>query len=156
MLSTLFALAALMAAQSSSPTLPAPRSTNTSVASPAKVDRFAGRPQARIAFARDVRNFQVKRDGYDDILYLETGRDRWFRAEIICFGIDDPRDAQGLIPLDSTFGIQSASRVSLVGFGHRSNECTIDSLVELTPDEAAEFRLVRRRSAPAPRIQPAS
>lgn len=154
MLSIVLALAALMAAQGSDPTPPAPQ--NASATAPAKTDRFAGRPQARIAFAQEIRNFQVKRDGYDDILYLETRRDRWFRSEINCFGIDDPRDAQGLLPLDHVSGIENFSRIALVSFGNTTTECRLDGLIELTPDEVIELRLIRRRASAAPTSSPAS
>ena len=160
MISALIAVVALLGSEA------APGSATTTPHSPSvatqatKVDRFARRPQTRIAFAQEVRNFQVKRDGYDDILYLETRRDRWFRSEINCFGIADPRDAQGLLPLDHTSGFDTFSRVALVGFGHQSTECRLNGLVELTPDEAVELRLIRRRSpssrAPNPAPAPAS
>jgi hypothetical protein len=116
-------------------------------------ERFANRPQARIAFARQIQNFQVKREDNDDILYLETSRNRWYRSEIGCFGISDPRDAQGLLPVDRTGSFDSFSRVVLVGFSHQRNECTIRSLIELTPEEAVDLRLIRGRAAKTPANQ---
>jgi hypothetical protein len=150
MVSTLFALLALISVDGMAAPSPAPQAT----ASTPKVDRYAGRPQARIAFAREVTNFQVKRDGYDDILFLETRRDRWFRSEINCFGIDDPRDAQGLLPLDHIFGLDGSSRIALVGFGHGRTECRLNGLIELTPEEAVEQGLIRRRPTPTPKASP--
>ncbi len=141
MISAVFLMAALMGSDVTTPIANA-----ASAMSSPKVDRFAGRPQARIPFAREVRNFQVKRDGYDDILYLETSRDRWYRSEITCMGIFDPRDAQGLVPRDHGFGIDNFSRVDLVGFGSQSTQCYLNGLVELTPEEAVEFRLLRRHA----------
>jgi hypothetical protein len=157
MISTLLGLLALTAAQT--PTAPLPDGSVPAQAAnqtALKQDRFADRPQARIAFSREVRNFEVKRDGRDDVLYLETRRDRWFRSEINCFGIEDPRDAQGLVPLDHAFGFERASRIALVGFGHRTTECRLGGLVELTPEEAVEFRLVRKRAAAPATPTPAS
>jgi hypothetical protein len=140
MLSTLFALA--MATT--------PPATNAGPIPNAPVvaeNRFAGRPEARIAFARDVRNFQVKREGYDDILFLETRRDTWYRSEIRCTGIADPRDAQALAPIGPTSGIDRFSRVALIGFHSSHSQCFLNSLIELTPQEAIEFRLVRPKRA---------
>jgi hypothetical protein len=110
-------------------------------------ERFANRPQARIPFARQIQNFQVKREDNDDILYLETSRNRWYRSEIGCFGISDPRDAQGILPIDRSGSFDSASRVILVGFSHQRNDCTVRSLIELTPEEATSLRLIRGRAA---------
>jgi hypothetical protein len=143
MLLTLFALA--MAAT--------PQSANAASAAKPPVpaeNRFQGRPEARIAFAHDVRNFQVKREGNDDILFLETRRDTWYRSEINCTGIADPRDAQALAPIGPTSGIDSFSRVALIGFNSSHSQCFLNSLIELTPQEAIEFRLVRPKSAPRP------
>ena len=153
MLSAIFMIAALVSVDTSTPPTGGEQSSPTATKTD-KVNRFAGRPQARIAFARDVRNFQVKRDGYDDILYLETSRDRWFRAEINCIGINDPRDAHGLLPIDHSSGLDRFSRIALVGFGRQSNTCQLTDLVELTPEEALEFRLLRRRSVPAASVAP--
>jgi hypothetical protein len=155
MLVSLLSLAALVSGDA--PVQPAPTTTpavQSATTTNVKADRFAGRPQTRIAFAHEVNNFQVKRDGNDDILFLETRRDRWFRSEINCFGISDPRDAQGLVPLDRTSGFDRFSRVALVSFGHERTECLLDGLVELTSDEATELGLIRRRrggvTAPTP------
>jgi hypothetical protein len=145
MATVLLALFALVGA-STSPIGDAPASNVVTPATEVKVDKFANRPEARIAFAREVRNFQVKRDGNDDILFLETSRNRWYRSEITCFGIDDPRDAQGILPIDRGMGIDSFSKIALFSFGHRQTECTLLSLVELTPDEAVELRLIRQRT----------
>jgi hypothetical protein len=138
---TLFALGALLSAAAAPP--------QTAAAAPpaqTQVNRFEGRPQARIAFSRQIQNFQVKREGNDDILYLETSRDRWYRSEISCFGISDPRDAQGLLPLDRSGSLDSFSKIHLVGFSNQQNECTLRSLIELTTEEATELRLIRRRT----------
>jgi hypothetical protein len=153
MATALLALFALVGAATSSVDDP-PASNVGTPATEVKVDKFANRPEARIAFARQVRNFQVQRDGHDDILFLETSRDRWYRSEITCFGLDDPRDAHGILPIDRGLGIDRSSRIALVSFGRRQTECTLQSLVELTPDEAVELRLNRRR-APKPQA-PAS
>jgi hypothetical protein len=132
--------------------------TGATTAAPQSISaRFEGRPEARIAFTRSVRNFQVKREDNDDILYLETTRDRWYRTEITCFGIFDPRDAHGLVPLRSggaVEGFDRFSRVALVGLGSGRTDCSLERLVELTPEEAIEFRLIRRKAprakAPTP------
>jgi hypothetical protein len=155
MLHALFALASVISsdvtAAPSSPQQPA-----ASVANVPKVDPFADRPRARIAFAREVNNFQIKRDGHDDILYLETRRDRWFRSEINCFGIADPQHAMGLLPLDHFGGFDSFSRIGLVSFGERTTECRLNSLVELTPAEALALQLTRTRTPRAAKATPAS
>jgi hypothetical protein len=163
MVMSLIALAALAnAALTQTPdTQPSQTSAAMDAKPAAQIDRFAGRPNARIAFTRDVRNFEVKRENYDDILYLETSRNRWFRSEISCFGLADPLDAQALLPLDHGFGFDNFSKIGLVGFGHRINECRLDRLVELTPEEAVEFRLERPKAlaggkAVAPKAMPAS
>ena len=156
MMNMLLAFAALTGSNLATAAPSQPASNSTAAVSIPKIDRFAGRPQARIAFTQQVRNFQVGRDGHDDILYLETGRDRWFRSEINCFGINDPRDAQGLVSLDHNSGFDRFSRVALVGFGHRSTECRLDGLIELTPQEAIELRLVRPRRSAATSPTPAS
>jgi hypothetical protein len=154
------ALIALFALASAQAVTPAAQSSDASppaaAASTAKPDRFADRPRARIAFVNEVRNFQVKRDGHDDVIFLETRRNRWFRSEIQCFGIDDPRDAHGLLPLDRTSGFDDFSRIALVSFSRKTNECRLNRLVELTPEETVEFRLVRQRSAKPPNSPPAS
>jgi hypothetical protein len=144
-----FALAAMLMA--STPTAAAPSGSGGSV--PAQTQsqsaRFEGRPEARIAFTNQVRNFQVKRENNDDILYLETSRDRWYRSEITCFGIADPRDAHGLIPLRSggaVDGFDSFSRVALVGFSSQRTDCSLDRLIELTPQEAVDLRLIRSKA----------
>ena len=103
-----------------------------------------------------MRNFQVKREDGDDILYLETQRNTWFRSEISCFGIHDARDAQGLVPLDRTTGFDRFSRIALVGFGHKTTECRLNGLVALTHEEAVELKLVRPRKAVAATTPPAS
>jgi hypothetical protein len=140
---TFFALGTFMSAATALAELPATAAIAAPLPALTQTERFANRPQARISFAREVRNFQVKREDNDDILYLETARNRWYRSEISCFGISDPRDAQGLLPIDRGFGIDSFSRILLVGFSHDRNECTLRSLVELTPQEALDLRLVR-------------
>jgi hypothetical protein len=134
----------------------APPVTSASETTSVPTDRFAGRSHTRIPFTQNVRNFQVKRENSEDILYLETSRDRWFRGEISCFGIDDPRDAQALIPIDRTSGFDRFSRIALVSFGHRTTECRLDGLVALTPEEAVELKLFRPRRAAAAATTPAS
>jgi hypothetical protein len=137
---SLFAFAMLLSAAAAPATAALTSATPTPV-----IDKFEGRPQARIAFTRQIQNFQVKRENNDDILYLETTRDRWYRGEIICFGLSDPRDAQGILPIERGSGIDGFSRFLFVGFGHERSECSLRGLIELTPDEAFELRLVRRR-----------
>lgn len=155
MLHALFALASAIGSDGAIPPATA-QTPAVSTANVPKVDPFANRPQARIAFARDVNNFQIKRDGHNDILYLETRRDRWFRSEISCFGIADPEQAMGLLPLDHFGGFNSFSRIGLVSFGERTTECRLNSLVELTPAEALELRLTRPRTPRAAKATPAS
>jgi hypothetical protein len=139
---TLFALGALLSAATAAADAPP-----TAAPAQAQTDRFANRPQARIAFTRQIQNFQIKREDHADILYLETARNRWYRSEINCFGISDPSDAQGLLPIDRGFGIDGFSRIVLVGFSHQRNECTLNSLVELSEDEAVDLKLIRRRAS---------
>jgi hypothetical protein len=118
-------------------------------------ERFEGRPQARIAFAGQIQNFEVKRENSDDILYLETTRDRWYRGEIICFGISDPRDAHGILPIERGVGVDGYTRFLFVGFGHERNECTLRGLIELTRDEATGLGLSRpRRVSNMPIMEP--
>jgi hypothetical protein len=149
------AFVAFMALTTADPTAPPPATTPTGTAN-IHADRFEGRPQARIAFARDIRNFQVQRDGLDDVLYLETQRNRWYRSEIICFGLEDPRDAHGIIPIDRDFGIERSSRIALVSFGQRTSNCSLQGLIELTPEEAVAFKLVRQRTPARPKAAPTS
>lgn len=156
MLTTFFVLVALANSTMAAPQPVPEQAADAPHATVPKADPYAGRPQARITFAREVRNFQVKRDGYDDILFLETRRDRWFRGEIDCFGIDDPRDAQGLLTLDPTFGLDGTSRIALVSFGNSRTECHLNGLIELTSEEAMDLRLIRRRATPTPKASPAS
>jgi hypothetical protein len=153
MLYALFAIATLFAADTTTPMIGGAKSPPETAA---KTDRFAGRPQARIAFNHEVSNFQVEREGYDDILYLETRRDRWYRSKINCFGIADPRDAQGLLSLDRMSGFDNFTRIGLVSFGHRTTECRLNDLIELTREEAIDLRLVRVRAARAVKPTPAS
>ena len=156
MFDALIAIAALVSSDVAAGPVTSTVSTVSATRDGAKTDRFAGRPQARIAFTQQVRNFQIKREDRDDILYLETSRDRWFRSEIYCFGINDPRDAQGLASLDNSSGFDSFSRVALVGFGHETTQCQLKGLIELTPSEAVDLNLVRRRAAASGRAAPAS
>ena len=123
---------------------------------PTAEQRFADRPQARIAFARQIQNFQVKREDNDDILYLETTRNRWYRSEIGCFGLGDPRDAHAILPLDNSGSFDAASRVVLLSLSHHRSECMVRSLIELTPDEATELRLIRVRTPRAKAAAPQS
>jgi hypothetical protein len=156
-MSALIALFAMVRAQATTPATQTGNATPpVASASNSKPDRFADRPRARIAFVNEVRNFQVKRDGHDDVLFLETRRDRWFRSEIQCIGIDDPRDAHSLLPLDRAFGFDDFSRIALVSFSRKTNECRLNRLVELTPEEAVEFRLMRQRPVATVKATPAS
>lgn len=145
MLTLIFVLTAL------SSHVDAPQATTaagTPIAPISASERFANRREARIPFARDVRNFQVKREDNDDIIYLETRRDTWFRSEITCMGIGDPRDAHGLVPHPSEMGIDSFSRITLVSFGSGHTQCSLNSLIALTPQEAVELKLVRAAKLP--------
>lgn len=116
-----------------------------------KSARFEGRPDARIAFTRQIRNFKITREDNDDVLYLETLRDKWYRSAIFCSGIADPRDAHGIASIDHGFGVDGHSRIALVYLGQHPTQCTLRRLVELTPDEAVELRLVRHQRRNAPR-----
>lgn len=148
MVMSLIALAALaQSALAQAPGVQSSQGNADNASKPSvKVDRFAGRPPARIAFTRNVRNFEVKRENYDDVLYLETSQNRWFRSEISCFGLADPTAARALLPLDHGSGFDNFSKIGLVSFGHRVNECRLARLVELTPEEAIEFRLERPKA----------
>jgi hypothetical protein len=153
---TLFALGALFSAALAPSEVAFASSAAQAAPSQAApvADPFANRPQARIAFTRTIQNFQVKRENNDDILYLETLRDRWYRSEITCFGIADPRDAHGIVPVSHGASFEASSRVYLVSFSQERNECSVRSLIELTQDEAIALRLIRRKAprtkAPAP------
>lgn len=123
----------------------------------AATDRFAGREQARIPFESQIRGWRFERENNDDILYVEGTRNRWYRAELSCFGLSSEADfALGMIPITFGGGFDRSSRVRFVdGFGgrhsrHNSTDCQLNTLVELTEAEAFEFNLRRRpREAPA-------
>jgi hypothetical protein len=128
----------------------------------AATDRFADREQARIPFESEIDGWRFEREGNDDILYVEGTRNRWYRAELSCFGVStDPESALGMIPITSGGGFDRFSRVRFVdGFGgrhsrHDSTECQLKTLVELTEEEAFEFNL-RRRPRGAPAVAPQS
>ncbi len=156
MIHALFALIAIAGLETPTTQQVAAPATSPVSQSTNSAERFADRPQARIAFSQQVRNFQIKRDGNDDVLYLETNRDRWFRSEISCFGINDPRDAYGLVSLDHTSGFDRFSRIGLVDFGRRTTECRLNGLVQLTPEEAVQLELVKPRRTATTKTSPAS
>jgi hypothetical protein len=112
-------------------------------------ERFAGREQARIAFESNIRGWRFEREGPDDILYVEGTRNIWYRAELSCFGLSSDADfALGMIPISHGTGFDRFSRVRFVdGFSNsrrHGTECHLNSLVELTEEEAFEFELRRR------------
>ena len=110
---------------------------------PVKEDAFAGRENGTIAFASQIDGFSVKREGRDDILYLNTGFGRWYRAPLTCFGMGDPGSAMGIIPYDyHGASIDKFSRFKLLGIDRMDkNECSISALIELTPQETVTFGL---------------
>jgi hypothetical protein len=142
-----FSLLAMLALLGTSDVQPSAQPTPTPLSQPATAQqRFAGRPQARIAFTRQIQNFKVKREENDDILYLETTRNRWYRSEIGCFGMGDPRDAHAILPIELSGGFDSSSRILLLGMSREGNECMVRSVIELTTEEATQLRLIRVRT----------
>jgi hypothetical protein len=113
-------------------------------AKPAMVDPYAGRPSARIMLSRQVRNFVVRREEDSDrVVYLETARRTWFRGELICRGGGDPRDANSFRSISHTSGIESGTTLIFYDLSSGSSNCTVVSLVSLTPEEALDLKLVR-------------
>lgn len=138
LVSLLAGLAALGAAD--------PPASATAVAPAPAAAAFEGREQARIPFVRSIRGFRGEREGGDDVLYLEARLNTWYRAEVSCFGIGDIRNAHALLPVDRGFGVDRFSRIAFFEFGdHDANECRVDSLVQLTREEAEARDLVRPR-----------
>jgi len=117
-------------------------------AKPAAAVSFARRPRARILSSQDVRNFQVRReDHFDTVVYLETARNTWFRGEMICRGLGDPRDADSVQPISHTMGIDDNTTLIFRAFSSETSVCRMTSLVRLTPDEALDLKLVRPAKA---------
>lgn len=129
-----------------------PNSGQSNVTAAASQD-FARRQQARIAFTHSVRNFKVTREEHDDVLYLETTNRTWYRGEVHCFGMDDPRDAISMQIVDQSGGVDQFSRVALYNLSGRGTQCRLDSLVQLTPEEAIARKLVRNTARSAPQTQ---
>ncbi|MBN8649769.1 MAG: hypothetical protein J0L55_17615 [Caulobacterales bacterium] len=110
-------------------------------------NQFENRGNARIAFESMIRTFAVKSEGQDDILYLDTGAGKWYRAPLTCFGMGDPRTAMQILPISHGTGIDKFTRFKLLGLGrNETNECTINDLIELLPQETVEFGLESQKN----------
>lgn len=124
-------------------------------------NKFENRGNANIAFESMIRTFSVKveGEGRDEILYLNTGAGKWYRAPMTCFGLGDPRSAMQILPISHGSGIDKFTRFKLIGLGHGdNNECTISDLIELMPQETVEYGLesqkkVDERAAKAKKSQ---
>ncbi len=139
----LISLTMLLAA-SIGPTSDQTSAANPADAKPAVVDRYAGRPSARIMLSRQVRNFVVRReDDSDRVVYLETARSTWFRGEMICRGGGDPRDAKSFRSAGLSNGIDAGTTLIFYDLSRETSNCTLVSLVSLTPEEALDLKLVR-------------
>ncbi len=113
-------------------------------------NQFENRGNAQIAFKSMIRTFAVKAEGRDDILYLNTGAGKWFRAPLTCFGMGDPRSAMQILPVSHGSGIDKFTHFKLIGLGRGdNNECTISDLIELTPQETVEFGLESQKQIDA-------
>lgn len=113
-------------------------------------NQFDNRGNATIAFESMIRNFAVKVEGKEDILYLDTGSGQWYRAPMTCFGMGDPRSAMHIVPINHGSGIDKFTRFKLFGTGRgESNECNISDLIELTPQETVDYGLESQKSVDA-------
>lgn len=143
----LISLTMLMAA-SIGPTAEQTPAANPADAKPAVVDPYAGRPSARIMVSRQVRNFVVRREEDSDrVIYLETPRSTWFRGEMICRGGGDPRDAKSFRSAGHSNGIEAGTTLIFYDLSRETSNCTVVSLVSLTPEEALDLKLVRPQKA---------
>jgi hypothetical protein len=126
-----------------------PTSEQTPTANPADaklavVDPYSGRPSARIMLSRQVRNFVVRREEDSDrVIYLESPRGIWFRGEMICRGGGDPRDAKSFRSARHSNGIESGTTLIFYDLSRETSNCTLVSLVGLTPEEALALKLAR-------------
>jgi hypothetical protein len=94
--------------------------------------------------SRQVRNFVVRReDDSDRVVYLETARSTWFRGEMICRGGGDPRDAKSFRSAGLSNGIDAGTTLIFYDLSRETSNCTLVSLVSLTPEEALDLKLVR-------------
>ncbi len=120
-------------------------------------ERFEGRPEARISFPSSIRGFRVEREDGDDILYVEGPGRQWYRGELICFGIRDAEFAFGMVPITNGGSFDRFSRVVFTGVGgHDRTHCRLQSLIQLTQDEAVELGLRRAPREPAAAATPPS
>jgi hypothetical protein len=125
-------------------TAAAPASAQQAPATPTLSQRLEGRDEARIPFSRSIRTFEVKREQGDDILYIQDQRREWYRGEIQCSGVDDPRHAIAIAPIDHSGSFSRFSRIILLAPGEREhNRCNLRSFVKLTADEAIEAGVLR-------------
>ncbi len=117
---------------------------NPADAKPSVVNPYAGRPSARIMLSRQVRNFVVRREEDSDrVIYLESPRNTWFRGEMVCRGGGDPRDAKSFRSAGHGNGIDTGTTLIFYDLSRETSNCTLVSLVSLTPEEALELKLVR-------------
>lgn len=136
-------------------TAASPTATAPAAAAPqTNAERFAGRPEARIAFPSSIRGFRVEREDGDDILYVEGPGRQWYRGELVCFGLRDPDFAYGMVPITNGGSFDRFSRVVFTGIGsHDRTHCRLHSLIQLTQAEAVELGLRRApRESEAPAV----
>lgn len=139
----LISLMALGAALTSDIEVPNSRTENNA----ARIDAAAaleGRESARIPFTSNLRHFQVKYENHEDVLYLSTGAGEWYRAPMTCYGMGDAQSAMQIVPIDRGDGIDKFTRFRLISMGDRMSrgggtDCTITSLIRLTPSETVIF-----------------
>lgn len=151
------ALAVLSGAAATAIADPAPAASAATQAQ-TNAERFEGRPEARISFPSSIRGFRVEREDGDDILYVEGPGRKWYRGELVCFGLRDPDFAYGMVPITNGGSFDRFSRVVFTGIGsHDRTQCRLHSLIELTQSEAVELGLRRApRETDAPQAAPAS
>jgi hypothetical protein len=71
-----------------------------------------------------------------------------------CYGMGDAQSAMQIIPIDRGLGIDKFTRFRLISMGDRMSrgggtECTISSLIELTPAETVIFGIESQRHVDA-------
>jgi hypothetical protein len=115
-------------------------------------DPYAGRAEASIPFADSIgiRNFDGRREAGKDVLYIEGANGRWYRARMFGFCPDLRFTfAVSFVPSGANT-LDRFSKVLVPPFGRPgiARQCPIESLVELTKEEAVALKLRRKPREP--------